>query len=98
MKTGDHTEAEEAFADFSAIGRATPWTPEGETKALLDALRSHPYPKVGTQRGEVWAKPPEAPLLGRDRERRRLRKTLKPLRKTEVSPIGIGAPYNTPLV
>jgi DNA-binding SARP family transcriptional activator/tetratricopeptide (TPR) repeat protein len=76
-KAGFPAEAEEAYRDFSAGIQGARWAPKEETKALLDAIKSFSTSPTESQLEEVSRKPPEPPLMGRNEERRLLRKTLK---------------------
>ncbi|MFH1763237.1 MAG: AAA family ATPase, partial [Gemmatimonadota bacterium] len=74
---GFPAEVEEAFKDFSAHNQGTGWTPNGETRAILDAIQSFSSTPIESQIDELGPKPRDPPLLGRDKERSLLRKTLK---------------------
>ena len=76
-KAGFPAEAEEAYRDFSAGNRGRQWSPQEETKALLEAIQSVSTTPIRPKLEEGRRKPPEPPLLGRDEERSLFRKTLK---------------------
>jgi DNA-binding SARP family transcriptional activator/anti-anti-sigma regulatory factor len=79
-KMGLPWEADAAFSDFSdrmSTADLGPWTPAADTQALLDEIRSlvsdqGKLPSTGTLQAQ-----PNPPLLGREEEKGRLRKTLR---------------------
>jgi len=80
-KSGSPRGSREAFMDYSARMKGTPWTPTERTNALLEAASSSATHSLVR---EAKRGTPEPPLLGRDQERNLLRRALKETLRKEL--------------